>query len=209
DPRGQMAMLPRDWMWNSSDEPFLFWKTADKPAYVPSFAEAKDQVEAAWRFAEARKLARKEAEEGADKARPADPADNGVQKTSPNSGALVTLDSVSRLRNRPMSRIGTTKQYEGYTVPEDKVEYPKPDFIDQLLSLKQEKGEALVLSDQPEAVFYVAARINGREPTLEEFYNAYRNAGSNPFGSDPMLSLLERQRRGPPLTGCRGGAAGA
>jgi hypothetical protein len=179
----------------TSEEPFLFWKTSDKAAYVPSFAEVKDQVEAAWKFAEARKLARKEAEEVADKARQADRADAILQKTSPNSEPVLTLDAVTRLRHRPLSRIGTSRQYEPYTVPEDKVEYPSSDFIDQLLSLKQEKGEALVLTNQPESIFYVAARVTGREPTLEEFYSSYRNAGSSPFGSDPMLSLLERERR--------------
>jgi hypothetical protein len=195
DPRGNAMMMPRDWMWNSSEEPFLFWKTSDKTAYTPSFQEAKDQVEAAWRFAKARKLAREEAERVADDARKADRADAVLQKTSTNSGALFTLDSVSRLRNRPLSRIGVSRQYEAYAVPEDKVEFPKSEFVDQLLSLKQEKGEALVLSDRPEAVFYVAARVNGREPTIEEFYSVYRGAPAGSFQSDPMLSLMEQERR--------------
>src|SRR5262249_53377483 len=42
---------------------FLYWKTEDRPAKVLTFAEARPQVEAAWRLEKARALAKAKADE--------------------------------------------------------------------------------------------------------------------------------------------------
>lgn len=51
---------------------YLFWKTKEEAAYVPSLEQIKDQVAKAWKMIDARKLARKRAEEYATQARAAD-----------------------------------------------------------------------------------------------------------------------------------------
>ena len=51
-----------DSVWNVSSEPFVYWKTGQLPAYVPSFAEAKPKVEVAWRVEKARQLAQAESD---------------------------------------------------------------------------------------------------------------------------------------------------
>jgi hypothetical protein len=186
-----------EFRWPSSEEPFLYWKTTDKAAYVPKFAEVKGQVEAAWKFEQARALAKKEADELAEKAR-ANPkgAVAVLTQGSPHSGTMFTLDSVARLRPKLMSRIGQNRVYEPYTVPDDKIEYPRSDLVDRLLTLKEPK-QAIVLEDRPEAHYYVAAEVEGtyRVPTIEQFYNIYRNAPATSIMSDPLFSMLERQRQ--------------
>lgn len=181
----------------TGDETILYWKTSDKPAYVPSFAEVREQVEAAWKFAKARTLAEQEAKQVAEKARQADKEKGAVDvltKASPNSGAMFTLDSVARIRPRLTTRLGVRKEYEPYPVPEDKVEYPGRDFIEKLLTIK-DKSDALVLHDGPESVYYVAALVNRREPTLEEFAVVYRNAPAGGIQPDPLLGYFEEEKR--------------
>src|SRR5262249_45461264 len=62
----------RQWaqaMWQMNDEPFLFWRTDDQKAFVPTFDAVKDKVAAAWAQISARTQARKEAEKLLESAR--------------------------------------------------------------------------------------------------------------------------------------------
>src|SRR5262249_32293173 len=59
--------VPQKWpredsAWSSATEPFLYWKTEDKPAYTPTFDEARPKVVKAWRERKARDRAGKEAD---------------------------------------------------------------------------------------------------------------------------------------------------
>src|SRR5262249_54920930 len=59
--------------------------------------------------------------------------------------------------------------------PENKVEHPTPDFVDRLLTMRK-KGEVMVLPNEPEDTYYVAALITDRvEPSKNAFYQAYQN----------------------------------
>lgn len=180
--------------WSDKKEPFLFWKTSDKPAYVPTLAEVKDQVEAAWKFDKARALARRAAEETAQQASSSD-KDAAVVLAggAPKSGALFTVDAVSRLKPRPNVRLGA-RTYERYQIPDKELEFPKPNFVDEFLQLSDRKATK-VLSDRPEATYYVAAQITRREPTIEEFYTVYRNATPEALQHDTLLEWMERDRR--------------
>jgi hypothetical protein len=187
---GGMMMAP-------GDEMFLYWKTSDKPAYVPKFAEVRGQVEDAWKFEQARALAKKEADDLAAKARDSDKGALAVlTQGSAHSGTMFTLDSVARLRPKPLVRVGLSRVYEPYPIPDDKIEYPRPDLVDRLLTLKEPK-QTIVLDDRPEAVFYVAAMMPGtyRVPTEQQFYSVYRNAAEGALMADPLFRDLENARR--------------
>src|SRR5262249_30097465 len=90
----RLGMPGEERFWQASDEPFLYWKTADKVAYVPNIAQVKDEVEAKWRFARARELARKEAEDVAAKVVGGEKdAVSLLTQGSPHAQTLFTLDS--------------------------------------------------------------------------------------------------------------------
>jgi hypothetical protein len=180
-------------MLGTGEEQFLYWKTSDKAAYVPKFAEVKDQVEAAWKFERARVLAKQEADDLAAKARAGGKGAVAVlTQGSPHSGTLFTLDSVARLRIRPMTRAGMSRVYEPYSPPEDKLEYPRPDLVDRLLTLKDPK-QAIVFDDRPEKIYYVAAMLPDtyRPATIEQFASIYRGAAPGALMSDQLFGILE------------------
>jgi hypothetical protein len=155
---------------------FLFWKTEDKPAQVLSFDEARPQVEAAWRLEKARQLAKAEAEKFAAEARKSkgDPIPNLLddakhyEKLVGQKTDLFDLNGIARLTKSFSPRAGLSGQYQDYKVPEDKIEYPDPNFVKDVLALKT-KGDVTVLSDKPKEHYYVVALTNRNEPTIHEF----------------------------------------
>jgi hypothetical protein len=177
--------------WNAAADPFVYWKSGIFPAYVPSFEEAKPQVEEAWRIEKARKFAQAEADRLAAEARKAGADALKVLKDgSKHSGSLMNLDHVARLE-RPIfafqSREMDANTYRPYRVPSIKVEYPSTDFLDKLLDLK-EKGQVAVLSDRPETTYYVAALVNRVEPDEAGFYQDYSRHSS------ALLALIEQDK---------------
>lgn len=184
-----------DWQWQTDAEPFLYWKTADEKAEVPSFNAVRDQVVRAWKLEKARALAQARAKEVAEK----------VQKTKGDPVPVLTdaaqkpnepfnLYLVSRLQSRPSALFNMTKQYEPYRVPEDRIEYPPADFVDRVLALK-EKGDTAVLTDRPEAHVYVAALLNRIEPTMQEFVLRYKEASPTAFQQDSLYDRFEQEQR--------------
>lgn len=186
---GFQQMQMAEHIWRNDEEPFLYWKTGDLPAYVPAFAEARPKVEEAWRFEKARKLAEEEAEKVAAEARKAKgDADRVLKDGSPHSGKAFTLDRVAKLtkptfavQSRDMGNV-----YQPYRIPEDKVEYPGSDFLLKLVGLK-DRGEVVVLSDRPQSNYYVAALVFRAPPDEKSFYEDYaKHAGS-------LLAQIEQQ----------------
>src|SRR5207248_10100147 len=71
-------------------------------------------------------------------------------------GDLIELNNVAQLVEPERQAIITpTPVYQPYQPPEDKIAYPRPDFVKELLTLTK-PGESKVLRDRPVAHFYVA-----------------------------------------------------
>src|SRR5262249_41550163 len=116
---------------------FLYWKTEDRPAKVLTFAEARPQVEAAWRLEKAPALAKAKADELAKQARDTHgDALPILNEASKQFGAILDLSGVARWVKPPISsRADPFAQYQPYAVPDDKIEYPPawPNFVDPFL----------------------------------------------------------------------------
>jgi hypothetical protein len=171
---------------------FVYWTTEDQPARDRTFAEARDKVEAAWRLSKARELADAEAKKIADQARQTkgDPLPRLIEESTRVHGKIGSLDGISRLRKSPTPTPGMEGDYSPYKVPEAVIEYPPNDFTDQVLKLK-EKGDVLVLSDQPKSRYFVVALSERIEPTMKDFYD-----NTNPgLQTNPLLHMFEQEKR--------------
>jgi hypothetical protein len=177
---------------SAGNETFLYWKTEDKPAYVPPFEEVKDKVKDRWVFEKAREFAEKEAKRIEAEARKSQGgAEQNLRDARAKLGAgeIFELRGVTRLIPPP-EQVAVMSQFPGqyvpYKVPENVIEHPTAKFVDELLGL-QKKGDVKVLTNQPEDTYYVAALVSDRvEPSKASFYQAYQ--------SQPQ-PLLERLRQ--------------
>jgi hypothetical protein len=158
----------------------LFWKTAENPAYVPTFADVEDKVRKRWQLEKARELAQKEAEAIAKEAAGAggDPERVLKDKAKRFGTQVIALDNVSRLK-APKQQVAvpsmTPQALPPYQVPEDKIEYPHPEMVEKLLTLDQ-KGEVVIVQEQPQQTYYVAALVDGpTAPSLGQLADIYRS----------------------------------
>src|SRR5262249_31441933 len=129
--------------WEHAEEPYLYWKTEDKPAYVPSFEEARSKVLEAWRLKQARGPARRQAEELLAQVKEA----NGdrarlLQIAAEFKGdPMMELSGVARLV-RGFVPQPTQRQYEPYkfdAIPQANTK----EWLDKLMTLKK-KGDAVL-----------------------------------------------------------------
>jgi hypothetical protein len=165
----------------SKGESFLYWSTAEEPAYQPTFDEVRDKVAKRWQLEKARQFAEAEAKRVAAQAKK---SGDGVAVLRdvlirhPKWGELIELDRVARLVSTPpseMSQSGSGMQYQAYPRdPKDlKVEHPSKDFVKKLLDLKT-KRDAVVVADAPESIYYVGVLTAERfAPSGTGFRSAY------------------------------------
>jgi hypothetical protein len=144
---------------------YLAWQTEMVKAREPrSLAEVKDKVIDAWYLREARTLARKQAEQWSMMARKAkgkeklDDVERDLRKEGKNDG--FTLRKVARLTDEAALAAAGGRTYRPYTVDTSKIEYPRPNLVDQLVKQLKEPGDSMVVSDRPERNFYVAVLEN-------------------------------------------------
>ncbi len=173
--RGQMAMFFDN--WGTSEEPFLYWKTSDQKAYVPTYEEARPKVVEAWRFQKARELARKEAERIQNEARQHKSQSDGIKLMRDESakhanwGEMFALGGIARLV--PVFAGGAGfHQYGPYQVDDDRMK-ARSDFVDQLMRALKEPGDATIVWNRPETIYYVTLLTDINRPTEKEFYNNY------------------------------------
>jgi hypothetical protein len=175
---------------------FLSWRYEDHRARTRDFKEVRNEVVEAWRFEEARKLARKEAERleakiNSEKWTPAD-AERFLREQK--LGDLFELDNVAQLV--PPTRevhAFTRTEYMPYRVPEElteKLAHPPADMVKQLLTLKR-PGEATYITDLPAKNFYVAVLYNRDEPTVKQFARLYEKSPSQ----DTLYTRFVASRR--------------
>lgn len=160
-------------------EKFLYWKSADKAPYVPSsWEEITDKVRERWKFEKARQFAKEEAEKVAEAARKAKGPDfiRNLKEGSPHSEKMFELPGVARLvKHSDLEAVPSRLEkpaFKAYQVPEDRVKYPSEDFVDKLLSLKED-GDVLVLHDKPEGHYYVVGLISSFKADEREFFADY------------------------------------
>jgi hypothetical protein len=163
----------------SNQRDFLFWRTEDKPARTRPFRDVRAEVEAAWRFEEARKLARREAErlEAEVNSKKWSPADAERFLREQNLGEIFELNNIAQLvpPTREVHEKRVT-EYVPYSIPPDHINqltYPPAEMVKHLLTLKR-PGEATVIADQPAKNFFVAVLFDRDEPTVKQFESVYR-----------------------------------
>jgi hypothetical protein len=189
---GQPKLFAAEEMKSRSDDTtYLWWRTADEPAKVLTFEQAKPEVEKAWRFQKARELALQEAEKIA-KQSPSDPLPALLDAAKKLGETPFDLFAIAHLRPSLQSRapIGGGADFEAYKPPEENIEYPPINFVDKLMD-PGTKNSAVVLADQPKNIEYVAVVTNRVEPTVKDF----QRDTSPIIRQNPMLSALEEDKR--------------
>jgi hypothetical protein len=172
---------------------FLVWRTEEKPAYVPTYEEVKDQAAAAWRLSKARRAT----EEAADKLKAELDKTGGDQAkvrqtAAENHREVIELTKVARQVPEDVA-IATGHRYQPFHFP-DVIRYPGKDWVDQMLDHLKVKGDTLVLADQPDRTKYVAVLLDRHEPTLRTFADVYREAAVS-VSRDQLLEQFIQEKR--------------
>jgi hypothetical protein len=185
---------------------YYFWLTESEKPRVLTFAEARPQVEAAWRLNQARKEARQAAEqivadmkkrgEGIAADRFLKDKAEQLKAANPKAGyETFDLIGISRLvrSDAPLLAMGLTTRYDGYKFPEKDLAYPRADTVDELLKQLKQPGDAVVFADRPERNYFVALLEERKVPSEKEFYEVYQHA---PRGliSDSLWSRFQAER---------------
>jgi hypothetical protein len=194
----EFRQIPRDRLREREvREPFVIWRAQDVPAREPkSLAEkgVADRVIDAWRTLEARRLARKKAELLQERVKIAQkrvtPAEvvklladlrqEVADRDHVQLGEVFELSNVARLVRSRSVRAEIAVEYAPYQPPADRIPYPRPNFVDQLMTLKNE-GDSVLLSDRPESHYYVAVLLKREVPLLR--------AGAGPANPDQPTFL--------------------
>jgi hypothetical protein len=184
-----VAYSPQNWPLGRGEfdhgPSFLYWRTNDKPAYVPTFAEVQGKVKDWWQLEKARDLAKKEAEELKTKAQGQPDAERWLKDGTKHSEPMFLLDEVAGyVKNR--TPFATGASYQRYTIPREKIEYP-PDGLENELVKMNEVGQVIVRADRPQTTYYVLALVKRTAPSTFAFYREY---GSGP---ESLLGAMEQE----------------
>jgi hypothetical protein len=182
--------------WERAAEPFLYWKTEDKKGYTPEKAEdVWPKVVDAWRYQKARELALQEAERIQQEVMKAKAQGDGLKLMREESakhpawGDMFALSDIARLVVPPLG----PRQYVPYMPDEDRIK-ARPDFVDQLMRSLKERGDATVVWNRPQSMYYVTYLTDIARPNETRFYADY--AGSHSFGENLWRHMeVERRQR--------------
>jgi hypothetical protein len=177
---------------------WAYWLIENKPERVRPFDEVRKEAEESWRFDRARKKAYDEADRinGELKKMHFSPTDavRFLRDQKHGTESEFELDNVARLVEpaRPQMIPGSRDRAEffPYVVPTDKIAYPPPNFVQDLLTLKA-VGDSTVIADKPRKHYYVAVLLTRSVPTFHEFSELY---GKGPQG-DPLWGMMMGDRR--------------
>ncbi|HTM54058.1 MAG TPA: hypothetical protein VL175_08520 [Pirellulales bacterium] len=141
---------------------FLFWKTEEKAAYVPTLEQAREQVVLAWKTIRARELARKRAEELAGQARA---AGKPMSETFANQGELKVIEtkpfSWLTVGSVPFDLSGGQPRISEV----DGVDRPGQEFMETVFGLTP--GQLGVAMNEPENMVYVVRLVEFDRPADE------------------------------------------
>ncbi|MHB1422397.1 MAG: hypothetical protein ACYC3I_04210 [Gemmataceae bacterium] len=192
----------------AGDKVWVFWRAEDKQAHVRPFETIRAEVEKAWYFEQARKLAREKAQQINEdlKKQNLDSPEVAVRfLVQQGLGSVFQLDKVSHLTTPDFNLPGQAQfhgSYRQYVPPREFVPYPPSDFVAQLLKLKK-RGDSLVLADKPVKHFYVAVLMeNPQLPERREFLDVYNLPNIDNHNLFPNLDeplwyqmMADRQRK--------------
>jgi hypothetical protein len=141
---------------------YLFWKTKEQAAYVPTLDQVRGKVILAWKMIEARELARKRANEYARQDRVAKiplreffGKQENLKITETNSFSWLSSGNVPFDPTNSQPRISQV----------DGVEKVGPQFMETVFSLSP--GEVAVTTNHPQDIVYVVRLIDYEPPTDE------------------------------------------
>jgi hypothetical protein len=149
---------------------YLVMKMSDTPGRVPELAEVRDEVIRAWKLAQASELAKKRAEELAEKAEAA---------KGPLSQALADNPSLEVIRTDPFSRltggdvvlIGGQPQLQPFRLSEPTgIVAAGQQFMDTVFGLKE--GEVGSVLNHDRSIAYVV-RVIEHQQTPDALHDAY------------------------------------
>ncbi len=154
-----------------NDRDYLFWKTDERAAYVPTLDDAKQDVVNYWKRVEALKLAKNDAERLAKEARE---SKKTLQESMGDSTGVAVLET------RDFSWLSTGSLAFGSNIPTissvENIESPGVEFMRAMFALGV--GEIGVAVNHPQSVVYVV-RVLSESPTLEarrqEFLESHLN----------------------------------
>ncbi len=183
---------------------YYYWLTENDRPKTLTFAEAKPQVEAAWKFIQARKEARAAAEHVIDELKKRgqgiaadrflkDEAER-LKAANPNAG-FQSFDvlGIAKLV-RPDTPLPFTAQYQPYKFPETTIPYPRSDNIDKLFEKLKQPSDATWIVDRPERNYYVAVLEERKVPTEREFLDVYQRAPRTSVFGDSLWSRFQTER---------------
>jgi hypothetical protein len=189
---------PEPYHNNVSGTPYYFWLTENPKAKQVSFDEARPKVLAGWKFARARELARKAAEQViADlKARPqGTDAERFLRDDAARHGYewFSAFPPITKLDKVQTAQV-TSADYRPYKFKETDFPYPRPDAVDKLFQDLKQPDDATVLKDRPDRVYYVAVLLKRPDvPTERQFFDVYKNAPRG-FLTDPLWASFQNER---------------
>ena len=88
--------------------------------------------------------------------------------------------------------------YESAKLTKEQVAQPTPDFVDNLLELRNKPlGTTITLHDVPKAKYYVAVSTGKSERTLEQFRDVFNKATAVGSAKNPLYDqyALSEERR--------------
>jgi hypothetical protein len=192
----------------------LVWRTADQPAEAPRDAnspEVKAKLEAAWRMQKARELAKKDAEELAQKSQGLGTSFLQIEQKlrdiraefagkfgDPAEKDRVTyfpVDDVAPVVSQNLPTGGMPRQSVGaFTLtPTVNIPYPSPKMEDELVKAKDRPpSSTLVLADNPEDRYYVAVVLSRSDKSADEF--AAQVYGPSSVFSDVAPVIVRRHQ---------------
>lgn len=186
---------------------YEYWLTQNDKPYVPTFAEARPRVEAAWKLDKARALARKKAEqiiealkgrgEGIAADRFLNDEAERLKAANPGGGyqRFETLGIARLVRaQQPMMMATGGPRYEPYKFDESKITYPRPDAVEDLFKALDKPGDATVIRDRPDRNYYVAVLEERRVPTEKEFFDSYHDTPLRII-SDGLWARFQAERQ--------------
>jgi hypothetical protein len=198
DPIRQLLPL---WI-ETSQAPFLFWKTEDKLPHVPqNLAEVRDAAIYAWRIDKARLEAEKYAQKIQKELElPANKSGGETtykQILTDEAGKLgesvIAINNLSPIMVTEANREGH-RQYGPYELPRGKFEYPPDDMVKKLLEFtKPEKDrpkdfkDVMVIPNKPKKIFYVVVMLEGPKENQADFMKAYNHAAYAPVSKLDFL----------------------
>jgi hypothetical protein len=192
------ATMPYSISAKPQDHFYLAWKSEEAAPKVRDFAEAKADVEAAWKRIKARELAAKAAADLQKQLR--DKTVNNLASLKDFAAQrkidLIEIGPIALRQESPAGMGGGMSTYAPPQTPRDKVPFGTGDFCLKLMELRDKPiGETMVLTDIPKDTDYVAVLTERQEPSDAEFQRIYAHSGFDPRGGDPLIYEFDQQER--------------